>query len=154
MKRTILAVILALAVASFAPPVRAQESTEQSKDQKQQKQKVIKDKKKDPDAIGERDVGKGLNWYSIEKEIAMGKAFAMEIERVAKIVDDPIIAEYVNRVGQNLVRNSDAQGAGDDQGDRHRRAQRDGAAGRVLLREHRIDHPGRERVRAGGRDGP
>jgi predicted Zn-dependent protease len=66
-------------------------------------------KKKDPDAIGDRDVGKGINMYSIEKEIAMGKQYAMEIERQAKIVDDPMIAEYINRVGQNLVRNSDCK---------------------------------------------
>jgi predicted Zn-dependent protease len=67
------------------------------------------DKKKDPDAIGDRDVGKGVNFYSIEREIAMGKQLAQEVERQAKIIDDPIIAEYVNRVGQNLVRNSDAK---------------------------------------------
>ena len=69
------------------------------------------DKKKDPDEIGNRDVSKGVipNWYSIEKEIALGKQMAQEVERQAKIVDDPIIAEYVNRVGQNLVRNSDAK---------------------------------------------
>jgi len=68
-----------------------------------------KDKKKDPEEIGNRDVGKGVNFYSIEREIAMGKEMAMEVERQAKIVDDPIISEYVNRVGQNLVRNSDAK---------------------------------------------
>src|SRR3569833_1341745 len=68
-----------------------------------------KDKKKDPDEIGNRDVGKGLNFYSIEKEIRIGKQMAQEVERQAKIVDDPVIAEYVNRVGQNLVRNSDAK---------------------------------------------
>src|SRR5215813_2376483 len=68
-----------------------------------------KDKKKDPDEIGSRDVGKGLNLYSIEKEIGLGKALAQDIERQAKIVDDPVIAEYVNRIGQNLVRNSDAK---------------------------------------------
>ncbi len=67
------------------------------------------DKKKDPDAIGDRDVGRGVNFYSLEKEIAMGKQLAQEVERQAKIIDDPIIAEYVNRVGQNLVRNSDAK---------------------------------------------
>src|ERR1700733_14523309 len=67
------------------------------------------DKKKDPDEIGNRSVDKGLNWYSIEKEIAMGKGLAQEVERQAKNVDDPIIAEYVNRLGQNLVRNSDAK---------------------------------------------
>ena len=67
------------------------------------------DKKKDPDEIGNRDVGKGVNFYSLEKEIALGKQLAQEVERQAKIIDDPIIAEYVNRVGQNLVRNSDAK---------------------------------------------
>src|SRR5271169_6343535 len=68
-----------------------------------------KDKEKDPDEIGNRNVGKGVNFYSIEKEIALGKGLAQDVERQAKIVDDPIIAEYVNRVGQNLVRNSDAK---------------------------------------------
>jgi predicted Zn-dependent protease len=67
------------------------------------------DKKKDPDEIGNRDVGKGVNFYSLEKEIALGKQMAQEVERQAKIIDDPVIAEYVNRVGQNLVRNSDAK---------------------------------------------
>lgn len=67
------------------------------------------DKKKDPDEIGNRDVGKGMNWYSLEKEIALGKGLAQDVERQAKIIDDPVIAEYVNRVGQNLVRNSDAK---------------------------------------------
>src|SRR5215510_14878405 len=68
-----------------------------------------KDKKKDPEEIGNRDVGKGVNFYSLEKEIALGKQLAQEVERQAKIIDDPIIAEYVNRVGQNLVRNSDVK---------------------------------------------
>jgi beta-barrel assembly-enhancing protease len=66
-------------------------------------------KEKDPDDIGNRDVGKGLNWYSLEKEIALGKQLAQEVERQAKLIDDPVISEYVNRVGQNLVRNSDAK---------------------------------------------
>jgi predicted Zn-dependent protease len=68
-----------------------------------------KDKKKDPDEIGTREVDKGVNFYSIEKEIALGKQVAQELERTARIIDDPIIAEYVNRVGQNLVRNSDVK---------------------------------------------
>src|ERR1039457_805082 len=67
------------------------------------------DKKKDPDEIGNRDVGKGVNFYSIEKEIALGKGLAQEVERQAKIINDPVISEYVNRIGQNLVRNSDAK---------------------------------------------
>jgi predicted Zn-dependent protease len=66
-------------------------------------------KEKDPDQIGNRDVGKGVNFYSIEKEIALGKGLAADVERQAKIINDPVIAEYVNRVGQNLVRNSDAK---------------------------------------------
>jgi hypothetical protein len=65
--------------------------------------------KDDPDAIGNRNVGQGINFYSLEKEIALGKQLTQEVERQAKIVDDPIIAEYVNRTGQNLVRNSDAK---------------------------------------------
>src|SRR5512138_1192134 len=68
-----------------------------------------KDKKKDPEEIGNRDVGKGVNFYSLEKEIGLGKQLAQEVERQAKVIDDPVIAEYVNRVGQNLVRNSDAK---------------------------------------------
>jgi predicted Zn-dependent protease len=68
-----------------------------------------KDPKKDPDQIGSRDVSKGLNWYSIDKEIALGKALAQAVERNAQIVDDPVIAEYVSRLGQNLVRNSDSK---------------------------------------------
>src|SRR5579862_9990765 len=67
------------------------------------------DKNKNPDAIGDRDVGKGVNFYSLEKEIAIGKGMAQQVERQARIIDDPVIAEYVNRVGQNLVRNSDAK---------------------------------------------
>src|SRR5450432_4060794 len=67
------------------------------------------DKKKDPEEIGDRSVGAGVNFYSLDKEIAMGKGLAQEVERDAKVIDDPIIAEYVNRIGQNLVRNSDAK---------------------------------------------
>jgi predicted Zn-dependent protease len=70
---------------------------------------AAKDKKKDPEEIGNRDVGKGVNLYSLEKEIALGKGLAQDIERQAKIIDDPVIAEYVNRIGQNLVRNSDVK---------------------------------------------
>jgi beta-barrel assembly-enhancing protease len=67
------------------------------------------DKEKDPEEIGNRNVSGKVNFYSIEKEIALGKQLAQEVERQAKIVNDPVISEYVNRVGQNLVRNSDAK---------------------------------------------
>ena len=68
-----------------------------------------KNSKSDVDAIGNRNVGKGVNFYSLEKEIALGKGLAQEVERSSKLIDDPVVTEYVNRVGQNLVRNSDAR---------------------------------------------
>jgi len=67
------------------------------------------DPEKDPDQIGNRNVSGKVNFYSLEKEIALGKQLASEVERQAKIINDPVVAEYVNRVGQNLVRNSDAK---------------------------------------------
>jgi predicted Zn-dependent protease len=75
----------------------------------QQEQVHPKNSKEDVDAIGNRNVGKGLNFYSLEREITLGKQLAQQVERSAKLVDDPIVTEYVNRVGQNLVRNSDAR---------------------------------------------
>jgi predicted Zn-dependent protease len=66
-------------------------------------------KKNDPDAIGDRKVTCKVNWYSLEKEIALGKQLAQEVERQSRVINDPVVAEYVNRVGQNLVRNSDAK---------------------------------------------
>jgi predicted Zn-dependent protease len=68
-----------------------------------------KNSKDDVEAIGNRDVGKGVNFYSLEREIALGKQYAQEVERSSKLIDDPVVVEYVNRVGQNLVRNSDAK---------------------------------------------
>ena len=50
-----------------------------------------------------------MNFYSLEKEIALGKQLAQEVERTAKFVDDPVVLDYVNKIGQNLVRNSDAK---------------------------------------------
>ena len=61
------------------------------------------------DRIGDRNVGKCLNFYSIEKEIALGKQLAEEVSRQAKLNHDPIVTEFVSRLGQNLVRNSDAK---------------------------------------------
>src|SRR5580693_8340689 len=64
---------------------------------------------KDVNSIGNRGVGKGVNLYSLQREIALGKQAAMEVEKTAKMINDPVVTEYVNRVGQNLVRNSDAK---------------------------------------------
>jgi predicted Zn-dependent protease len=70
---------------------------------------IAGDKKKDPDEIGNRDVGKGVNFYSLEKEMAMGRQLAIEVQKQSRLVDDPILGEYINRLGQNLARNSDAR---------------------------------------------
>src|SRR5438067_2430813 len=72
-------------------------------------QDMVRNKKDDPAQIGNRDVGKGINLYSLEKEMALGKQLAEEVQRQAKIVEDPLISEYINRIGQTLVRNSDAR---------------------------------------------
>ncbi len=68
--------------------------------------------KTDVDAVGNRNVGctRGMgNWYTVEGQVARGRVYAQQIESQIKLVNDPVITEYVNRVGQNLVRNSDAQ---------------------------------------------
>ncbi|HSC78367.1 MAG TPA: M48 family metallopeptidase [Candidatus Acidoferrales bacterium] len=68
-----------------------------------------KDEKKDVSKIGERDVGKGINLYSLESEIALGKQLSQQIEQTARLVQDPVVVAYVDKVAQNLVRNSDAR---------------------------------------------
>src|SRR6266567_1743642 len=101
--------------AKTPPPPAAQPAQQQTQQQSgpqpvQQKDTVNpKNSKEDVEAIGNRDVGKGVNFYSLEREIALGKQLAQEVERSSKLIDDPVVTEYVNRVGQNLVRNSDAR---------------------------------------------
>ena len=109
--KTPVAILAALSLLSFAALAQDQTTTDQQDQSTPTKKDTKKptDKKKDPDTIGDRDIGKGVNFYSLDKEIGLGKQMAQEVERQAKIVDDPIVAEYVNRVGQNLVRNSDAK---------------------------------------------
>ncbi len=68
--------------------------------------------KSDLGAIGDRNVGckTGVgNWYGVEKQVALGRQYAQQVEASVKLIQDPVITEYVNRVGQNIVRNSDAQ---------------------------------------------
>ena len=67
---------------------------------------------KNIDAIGNRNVGcnKGAgNWYSLEKQVAMGQQYSQQVEHGVKLISDPVVTEYVNRIGQNLVRNSDSR---------------------------------------------
>jgi len=72
---------------------------------------IKKGSEDDVNAAGTRDIGKrGLgNWYSTDWEVGTGKSYAMEVERSSKLITDPVIVEYVNRVGQNIVKNSDAK---------------------------------------------
>ena len=103
-------------------PDRTSADAKKKADDKGKKGKKDKDKenkkqfkhdggKSDVEAIGNRNIGgRGLgNWYSLEREIAMGKEYAQMVEASVKLVNDPVVSEYVNRVGQNLVRNSDAK---------------------------------------------
>ena len=102
-------VLVAGDVPSTSKDKAASDSADKATDKKADKKVSKVPQKKDPDEIGNRDVGKGVNFYSIEKEIGLGKGLAQQVEHEAKVIDDPVIAEYVNRVGQNLVRNSDAK---------------------------------------------
>jgi hypothetical protein len=87
-----------------------QGSTSQSPSVTQQDSPNVKSgSEADVNAIGNRKVGHGPEMYSLEHDIAIGKQLSQEVEKSAKFINDPVINEYVNRVGQNLVRNSDAQ---------------------------------------------
>jgi predicted Zn-dependent protease len=89
------------------PQAQQQPSSEQPVPQKDTVNP--KNSKEDVEAIGDRKVSCHMNWFSLEKEIGIGKSLAQEVERSSKLIDDPVVTEYVNRVGQNLVRNSDAK---------------------------------------------
>jgi hypothetical protein len=90
--------------------------------------------KDDPTQIGKRKINNGsdklFGWLggSQEKEMAIGRQLALQVEQQAKLVEDPIITEYVNRVGQNVVLHSDAKV-------RQRRSQCFRTAGRILFRQ-------------------
>lgn len=99
------------------PPSRVSSSPRQVEDQAKseevdpdvQKHSKSKFAKYDVSMIGERGIGKGMNFYSLEKEQALGRELASEIESQSRMVTDPLVTEYINRIGQTLVRNSDAR---------------------------------------------
>jgi predicted Zn-dependent protease len=76
-----------------------------------QKENVKPGSIQDVSAVGNRDIGgRGLgNWYSTDTEIKMGKMYATEIEKSTRFITDPVVTEYVNRIGQNIVKNSDCK---------------------------------------------
>ena len=98
--------------AKTQPPAAQQQSPQQPGSEQPVPQHDTvnpKNSKDDVEAIGNRKVSCHMNWFSLEKEIGLGKQLAQEVERSSKMIDDPVVTEYVNRVGQNLVRNSDAK---------------------------------------------
>src|SRR5579863_3160506 len=63
----------------------------------------------DINKIGHREVGEGPNFYSLDKEAALAKALAQEVDRSVRFVDDPIVLSYVHRLAQKIAQNSDAR---------------------------------------------
>lgn len=97
---------------SSTPPSSAESSSAPKSDGGEQTMPHVRPGSVDDvNAVGNRDIGgRGVgNWYSTESEIKMGKSYAAELEKSVKFINDPVINEYVNRIGQNLVKNSDAR---------------------------------------------
>lgn len=117
----LLGAITVFPAASFAQSStnsKQQESKEKKSDKKKAEQAQQKSGlavNEDPSMIGKRNINKGTDsffgWFggSKEKEAAIGRQLSLEIEQQAKLIDDPIVTEYVNRVGQNIVLHSDAK---------------------------------------------
>ena len=107
------ALLLAPAGAFPAPRDKNAKDTSDTKDSKDKNKDKEDSKKKgsknDPDDIGDRNVSGKVNFYSLEKEIALGKQLAQQVQQQSKVINDPVVSEYVNRLGQNIVRNSDAK---------------------------------------------
>lgn len=98
----------------LATPAYAQNSAQKPTNPPQKQTTPAKnqplDENENPELIGKRNINKHqINFYSIDKEVNVGRQFAQEVDRSAKLVEDPIIVEYVNKVGQNLVLHSDAK---------------------------------------------
>ena len=62
----------------------------------------------DINKIGHRKITSDPNFYSLEKEIKLGKQLAQEVERSSRMIDDPIVVAYINQLGQKIAQNSDA----------------------------------------------
>jgi beta-barrel assembly-enhancing protease len=131
---TLTAALWLSAVSFFPAAASAQQSTDAAKQDKADKSAKKDDKKddkskqaqaapssktlsakEDPSQIGKRKINSGsdklFGWLggSQEKEVALGRQLALEVEQQSKLVEDPIVTEYINRVGQNVVLHSDAK---------------------------------------------
>jgi len=105
--------IAILLLCAAAPFCLAETSASTQTTDNSEKPKVYNDGSlRDLNAIGNRNVGCGRgvgNWYSLEKQIAQGKQYADQVDQKSKMIKDPVVTEYINRLGQNLVRNSDSK---------------------------------------------
>src|SRR5499426_358094 len=106
--RQTIALFLAFNLAAIC--TLAQDSDHSKKNSSQKSLTKPLDKKDDPTLIGKRDINKGsIQFYSIEKEVAIGRQLSAEVDRSSKIINDPIVTEYINRVAQNIVLHSDSK---------------------------------------------
>jgi predicted Zn-dependent protease len=102
---------IAMSLLLFAAPALAQNNPQKpaAKPTAALKAQPLEEKE-NPEMIGKRNINKHqINFYSIDKEVGVGRQFAQEVDRTAKLVEDPIVVEYINKVGQNLVLHSDAK---------------------------------------------
>jgi predicted Zn-dependent protease len=102
------ALILAFTLATTC--TFAQDSDKSKKKSSEKSSSKSLDDKNNPALIGKRDINKGsIQFYSIEREVAIGRQLAAEVDRSSKIINDPLVTEYVNRIAQNVVLHSDSK---------------------------------------------
>ena len=106
--RHITALILAFTLTNTCALAQVADKSKQKSSQKSLSKPL--DDKNNPALIGKRDINKGtIQFYSLEREVAIGRQISAEVDRSSKLVNDPIVTEYVNRVAQNLVLHSDSK---------------------------------------------
>jgi len=106
--RHTIALFLAFTLATTCALAQGSDNSKQKSSQKSLAKPL--DKKDDPTLIGKRDINKGsIEFYSIEKEVAIGRQLSAEVDRSSKLINDPIVTEYINRVAQNIVLHSDSK---------------------------------------------
>jgi predicted Zn-dependent protease len=99
-----------LAFSLAGASVMAQDKDKSKKKSSQKSLSKPLDNKEDPTLIGKRDINKGtIQFYSLEREVAIGRQLAAEVDQTSKVINDPIVNEYVNRVAQNIVLHSDSK---------------------------------------------
>ncbi|HMV49376.1 MAG TPA: M48 family metalloprotease [Blastocatellia bacterium] len=101
-----------LTASLIATPILTTPAFAQDKSNQNQSKSNLKplDAKNDPTLIGKRDINKGnLSLYSLDREVALGRQLSAEVDRSTKLIDDPVVTEYVNRIAQNIVLHSDAK---------------------------------------------